>query len=111
MFVGTDGDTASEMHTDEVELFVFLAYSSSVLTSNHLLVQGVEDRDTREQRVTRVTCHVFHLVDDDRVGDVSLHAVFLGDVVSDETAEVAGVLAIRSGFEVAEHRLVHLVDA
>ena len=110
MFVGTDGDTASEMHTDEVEFLVFLADSLSMLTGNHLLVQGVENRDTREQRVTRVTCHVFHLVHHDRVGDVSFHAVFLGDIVGDETAEVAGVLTIRCGFEVAEHRLVHLIN-
>ncbi len=98
------------MHTDEVEVFVFLADSLSMLTGNHLLVQGVENRDTREQRVTRVTCHVFHLVHHDRVGDECLHAVFLGDVVGDETAEVAGVLAVCCSLEVTHHWFVHLVD-
>ena len=103
-------DTTAEVHPDEVEVFVFLVDSFSMLTSDHLLVKGVEDRDTWEQRVTRETCQFLHLVYDDRVSDVSLHAVFLGNIVSDETTEVAGVLTVCCSLEVTKHHFVHLVN-
>ena len=98
------------MDGDDVHVLILAAEVFGQLTGDDLLVQGMEDGNAREERVTRVACHFVHLVDHDGVGDVGLHADFLGDVVGNQATEVGSVLAAIAIGKVLDHKVVHLID-
>ena len=108
--MGTDRDTTTEVDGDDVHVLILATEVFGQLASNDLLVQGMEDRDAWEQRVTRVASHLVHFIDHDRVGDISLHSDFLGDVVGDEATKVGGMFAVVAFHEVLNHEIVHFVD-
>ena len=108
--VGTDRDAATKVDGDDVHVLIFATEVFGQLTGDDLLVQGMEDRDAREKWVTRLARHLVHFVDHDRVGNVSLHTNFLGNVVGNQAAEVGSVFAVVALHEVLNHEIVHFVD-
>ena len=73
------------MGNDQVQVFVTLAYLLGMAACDGFLVQGVEDRNAGAFRNTAQAGDVVQLIDHDRVGDVSLHAGSLGDLLGDLT--------------------------
>ena len=92
--VGRDRNAAAHVGNDQVQVFVTLAYLFGMAACDGFLVQGVEDRNAGAFRNTAQAGDVVQLIDHDRVGDVSLHAGGLGDLLGDQPAEVGGVFAL-----------------
>ena len=86
--VGRDRNAAAHVGNDQVQVFVTLAYLFGMAACDGFLVQGVEDRNAGAFRNTAQAGDVVQLIDHDRVGDVSLHAGSLGDLLGDQAAEM-----------------------
>ena len=92
MVVGSDGDTATEVADDEVEVLVACAMVLGIAAGNGLLVERMPDAVARQQRRTRNLGLGSQLIDHTRVGHETRATDLLGNLVSDDAALVAGVL-------------------
>ena len=105
-----DGDAPAQVRDHQVRLFVDDADAVAVQACRGFLVECVEDRLARAVGMAAQACHILHLVDDHRVGDVGFDACGRRDSVGQQTAEVGGVLH-RGVLQVAAHGVVHFVHA
>ena len=104
-----DGDAASHVRDDQVQLFVFPTRFAGVPACDGLLVEGVEDRFARQLGQSRNACVGNHLVHHDRIGDIGLDTDLGCDLLCDQSAQIRGVLP--PGVEqVVVQCVVHLVD-
>lgn len=107
--VRADGDAASHVRDDQVQLFVFPTRFAGVPACDGLLVEGVEDRFARQLGQSRNACVGNHLVHHDRIGDIGLDTDLGCDLLCDQSAQIRGVLP--PGVEqVVVQCVVHLVD-
>jgi len=75
-----DGDAPAQVCDHEVCLFVDDADAVAVQACRGFLVECVEDRPARAVGMAAQACHILHLVDDHRVGDVGFDTRHGGDL-------------------------------
>lgn len=110
LFVRGDGDAPAQVCDHEVCLFVDDADAVAVQACRGFLVECVEDRPARAVGMAAQACHLLHLVDDHRVGDVGFDARHGGDLGGQQSPEVRGMFH-RGVRQVAPHGFVDFVYA
>ena len=98
------------MGYDEVQVFVFLSDRCCILSCHSLLVEGMEDRLALYSRESADSGSSVKLVHHYRVSDICRTSAFLGNLVGDECAEVAGMFVCGVD-QVLLHLFVYQINA
>ena len=108
--VGSYGDSAAEMSDDEVEVSIGTAGLAGIELGDGLVVQRVENRNLREERMTADAGYVRELVHHDGIGDEGPAALCRScNPLGQDTAEVAGMLAVAGRGQVRGHSVIDFI--
>ena len=110
--MSADRNTAPQVGDNQVQFIVLSPDPRGINPRYGFLIQSVENRDPAKQRVPADAGYVVQFVHDDRIGDISLRIRNpRRDFDSQQSAQVRGVLALRSVDQIPTQRVVHLVHA
>ena len=107
--MGTYRDTTTQVHHNDVQIFIFLTDRSGILAGYRLTVQGMEDRFAFDVRNTGITGFGHEFIRHFRVGNESRTMTFFGQLHGNQRAEVTSMFHFGMN-QVMLHLLIDGID-
>ena len=105
----TYGDTTTQMHYNDVQIFIFLTNRSGILTRNRLAVQGMENRLAFDVRDTSKTRFRHEFIGHFRVGNERRTITLFRQFYRNQGTEIARMLHFGIG-QVVNHLFINRID-